>query len=383
MLAKDLRFIGNILRQYREYLGRRTVLTARPSIFWIDTTSICNLKCPFCPTTYRGHEGRGHMDLALFKKIVDEISSYALECYLMQTGEPLLNKNIYAMVAYMTEKGIYSIMHTNATILTEDRARALLDAGLGYISFSFDGYDKETYERSRVNGKFEQTLANITGFLRVKQRLGKDKTYVRIQTLVNNFEDDRFSAEKRQAFMKHFDGLPVDEFDTEVISNLAREFPSNGVYEPGKPMTSDEHQRLGYRFKPCTRLWSSMTIQWDGKVVPCCVDFNGEMSVGDATATSLLEIWNGEPLRALRERHVRRDLEGLPLCSTCSFPYGKDALGIPVGMAGHHSILRKCLGPRLYRALFKGLRFQGLGPGRRDPSGEAAGAVREREAEKR
>jgi radical SAM protein with 4Fe4S-binding SPASM domain len=360
MISRDVRYGVNMVRQYYDYLMRRTRMGAKPSIVWIDTVSLCNFRCGFCPTTYAPNKGKGVMQFDTFKKIIDEVSTIHLEGYLFQTGEPLLNRDIVRFVQYMTSKNMLSIMHTNGSLWTRDKAAALLDAGLGFISFSFDGYDAETYEKTRVGGNFEQTVERIKGVLELKKKRGTARPYVRIQTLVPATGNDaRFSEERARRFRALFEDLPVDEFDREKISNLAHDLPTGAVLKPEAPMSAGEHRDRGYRFKPCTRLWSSMTIRFDGTVVPCCVDFESQMPLGNVKNQTLLQIWNGEPLRQLREKHVKAELEAVPLCAKCDFPYGLDFAGVPVGMAGNQSLFRKYWGPEVHRMLLRPLRFHG------------------------
>ncbi len=356
---KGIRFAGNVLRQYGNYLSHQTEVKSRPSVLWIDTVSTCNLRCGYCPTTYAPATSKGQMKLELFKSIIDQICEFTLESYLFQTGEPLMHRDIGAMVEYMTSHDMSSIMHTNGTLWTREKAEQLFDAGLSFISFSFDGYDADTYEKSRIRGKFDDTVARIKEVLEVKKERGSKKPYIRIQSLVPPEDNDRFSHERREEFMSLFDGLPVDEFDREVISNLAHDLPDGEVYQIQKPLTAEERNAAGYRFKPCTRLWSSMTIRFDGTVVPCCADFESQIPLGNANKDPILKIWNDEPIQELRSKHVKQDLSGYPLCEACDFPYGLDVAGIPVGMAGHQSLFRRYWGPNVHRMLFRPFRFHG------------------------
>lgn len=359
MVMRGVRFAGNAVRQYGDYLTRRTEVRSKPSILWIDTVSTCNLRCPYCPTTYAPNTSKGRMKLELFKNIIDQVCDFTLESYLFQTGEPLMHRDIGEMVEHMTRRGMSSIMHTNGALWTTEKAERLFDAGLTFISFSFDGYDQDTYEKSRIRGKFEDTIDRIKQVLEVKKRRGKAKPYIRIQSLVPPEDNDRFSEERRQEFMKRFDGLPVDEFDREVISNLAHDLPDTEVYKIETPSTSAERKAAGYRYKPCTRLWSSMTIRFDGTVVPCCADFETQIPLGDAKQDSILKIWNDKPMQELRGKHVRGELDDYPLCEACDFPYGLDVAGVPVGLPGHQSLFRKYWGPELHRMLIRPLRFHG------------------------
>ena len=71
--------------------------------------------------------------------------------------------------------GIVTRFHTNGTLLDEDKSRRLIDSGLDQFAFSFDGFDAETYEKIRVNAKFEKTVGNIVRFLEIKKEMGAKK----------------------------------------------------------------------------------------------------------------------------------------------------------------------------------------------------------------
>ena len=73
----------------------------------------------------------------------------------------------------------------------------------------------------------------------------------------------------------------------------------------------------GLRKERCRELWrGNLTVLWDGRVVPCCVDFNGMMVVGNARFDSLTHLWNGEQMQKLRRLQRRRSFP--PICSQCS-----------------------------------------------------------------
>ncbi len=68
---------------------------------------------------------------------------------------------------------------------------------------------------------------------------------------------------------------------------------------------------------PCLFPWQHLVVQWDGRVVPCCRDYDGELVLGDATEQTLLEIWRGPALQRLREQHACGAYEGNALCARC------------------------------------------------------------------
>ena len=100
----------------------------------------------------------------LFKKIVAELVPYAdwiKWICLSRNGEPLLNKNIALMVKQLKDIGIKRVTFTtNATALTEKKSYELIKSGLDEIRFSIDGFTKETFEKIRKDGKYEEILKN-------------------------------------------------------------------------------------------------------------------------------------------------------------------------------------------------------------------------------
>lgn len=144
----------------------------------IHVTNRCNLRCPFCPRTWKdlgGHyDEYGLMSMELYKRIIDEGVPHGIKAIqLTADGEPLLHPKLEEMIAYAREAGVIDIIvHTSAASLTEKRSRKLLDAGFHRLAISFDSPDKETYEKLRVGAKFEKTLENIKTFVRLRDEGG-------------------------------------------------------------------------------------------------------------------------------------------------------------------------------------------------------------------
>ncbi|PWT91951.1 MAG: hypothetical protein C5B54_04380, partial [Acidobacteria bacterium] len=69
--------------------------------------------------------------------------------------------------------------------------------------------------------------------------------------------------------------------------------------------------------KPCPLLWYYMSIRWDGRVVPCCRDYDNHEILGDITKESLMDIWNGKRFQMLRAEHLEGNYENSVLCAKC------------------------------------------------------------------
>ena len=69
---------------------------------------------------------------------------------------------------------------------------------------------------------------------------------------------------------------------------------------------------------PCPYLWHFIFILWDGDVVPCCLDYNGESVAGNVNHSTLKEIWFGKNLENLRQKHLNNQIQTIPQCKRCS-----------------------------------------------------------------
>lgn len=314
MAWKRIHYYRRLWQVYRAYKGKKTRLSYLPVRLWVEATSICNLRCVMCPNKDLKKEDKGFMDFGLFRKIIDEASQFVFDVNLIHRGEGLLHPDFPRLVEYARAAGVTTKFHTNATLLDEKKAHELVVAGLDQISFSFDGYDKATYESIRVNSDFDHTLSNITGLLQVKKKLKSRKPRA-ILELINFPEIYKGTAKKkRQEFLARFRGLPLDRVEVKEIHNWAGE-----VDVPTK----------GKKYSPCTFLWQALVIFWDGSVFPCTQDFFGYYSLGNVKDDSLTEIWNNDRLVRLRQKILDREIDDLKTCSACDRLWRDQFLGVP------------------------------------------------------
>ena len=311
-----VRRLAQVFWNYR--IAQKDRVSYFPYRLWIEPTALCNLKCPYCPNQdLMKQEKLGFMSLDLFKKVIDEACTWVHDINMHHRGESLLHPKLFDMVKYAGAKGVYTKLHTNATKVDEKAARKILESSLDLVSFSFDGFDKSTYEHYRTPGKFEPTLENILRFLRMKKDRGQKKPVTVFEVMDFPDSNGAFSPEKRGEFQRMFDGLPLDNFIVKKPHNWAGNITIDG-----------SKQRTG--FVPCTFLWHSLIVMWDGKVGPCPQDFMGKIILGDVSTQSLAEIFNGEPMARLRQQMIAGKLEkGLP-CNGCDVIQRKDVMGVPL-----------------------------------------------------
>jgi len=311
--VKQLDKLTRLARIFYNYQTRQTTLPYLPIRLWVESTNSCNLKCEFCPNATDTTSIRGNMNMDLYRKIIQEVSGKANDINLSHRGEPLFHPELEEMIAIARENGLASRIHTNATRLDAERARSLLDSAPDLISFSFDGFDKETYEALRVGAVFEETMANIQYFFQEKRRRGAGKPYTVIQIIEPWDVTDEYRT-KLASFGEEIKQAGLDKFYIKRPHNWAGNAPGE------IPLANEFH--------PCTFLYYSMTVLWDGTVCPCPQDWYGSMPLGNLNNQSIAEVWNGEPMVSMRKRMHRKDLCGL-LCENCDRVFRKNVCGIP------------------------------------------------------
>ncbi len=309
-----LRYYRRLWQVFLSYKRKKARLSYLPVRLWVETTSICNLRCVMCPNKNLRKEEKGFMDFGLFRKIIDEARGFVFDINLIHRGEGLLHPEFPRMAAYAHEARIYTKFHTNATLLDEARSRALIEAGLDQISFSFDGYDKKTYESIRVNADFEKTRGNIIRFLEIKRELGRKKPYAILEIINFPDLDGTVDSGQKKDFLGRFKGLPLDRIDIKEMHNWA-----------GEIGTGDKKKR----YVPCTFLLQALIIFWDGTVLPCTQDFHGYLALGNVRQESLAGIWNNDKMVRLRTKILEKDIADLETCSKCDRLWREQLWGIP------------------------------------------------------
>lgn len=315
MKLKNFKHLSRIFFHYKL---KNRILPYSPIRAWLEPTNKCNLKCTLCPNSMDTTSERGNMDYELFVEIADQLAGRINDVNLSHRGESLFHPDITKMIRYCNEKGMKTRIHSNATQLNREMSTRLIDSGLDLMSFSFDGFDKETYERIRRNAHFEETLENIVEFLRIKSEKGVDKPFTIIQVIME--QGYRETEKHKQDFMNHFAGLPLDRLYVKEAHNWG------GNMEIG---ANTDNSNVNRRFSMCTFPWYAVTILWDGKVVPCPQDWFGAMELGNLKKQDLETIWNQSPMFDLRTRMAHQDLKGI-LCESCDRPWRKNVLGVPV-----------------------------------------------------
>lgn len=309
-----IKYWSRLLRLFFHYQRNSAHLPYLPIRLWVEATSLCNFRCVMCPNKDLKKQDKGYMDFGDFKKIIDEAKDFVFDINLAHRGESLLHPRLNEMIRYAHENQITTKLHTNGSLLTQELSQKIIHSGLDRLSFSFDGFKKETYEKIRVGGDFNQTVQNIKQFLEVKKKLRSKKPY----TVIEVIDFDRFSPhelkKEKEKFLGHFQDLPLDSFEVKELHNWAGEIEKRGEKD---------------KYSKCPFPWNALVIFWNGDVVPCTQDFFGFYTVGNIKNNSLQEIWNNRRMVELREKLIQKDVRDLKTCSNCDRIWRKRFLGVP------------------------------------------------------
>ena len=258
-------------------------------------------------------EGQGNsiLSVPLAKKLIDGMAAFPDKLKMIRIcgfGEPLVNPNIVEIVKYMHEKNCANriVLITNGSLLRTELSENLVKY-VDHIIVSVNGLNAEQIM------KFTNTKINY------------EKYYNGIKELCSYAENEKCTicakihneAVQEKSDLEKFYKMYGDICDEVTVETLSNMYPES-VYE-GMDMTKHRFACLEkMKVKCCPQIFKSMQVYADGVVVACCVDHKSANVVGNLKDESLLEIWNGNLLKALQIKHLNLMKDHIPFCNVCS-----------------------------------------------------------------
>ncbi|MFH1732082.1 MAG: radical SAM/SPASM domain-containing protein [Planctomycetota bacterium] len=268
----------------------------------IENTTACNARCTMCPREKLRRKIET-MDLPTFKRLLDDaVAAGASKISLHNFGEPLLDKDLAAKIACAKDKGVReTYIVTNASLMTEEKAEELIEAGLDRVKISFYGVTPEEYETIHAGLSYETTLANIKALLAAKKRLGGKKPKITLRYIGGPIDFLKFCRQ----------WLPYWP-TCSVVPGTFHNYSSGRNFNPISKIRRPD------RMKSCRYLKRSVVyILANGDVVPCCYDFNGVLNMGNALEENIADIWHGPRFQAFRLAHKNHEFHKYPICAAC------------------------------------------------------------------
>lgn len=277
---------------------------------YIETTNICNLNCNFCPKTSRKYD---FMNTDSFEKIIKKIKGYTEHVYFHLMGEPFLNKNLKKFFDICSQNNIKVNITTNGTLINEVKDVLIHSQSLRQVNISLHSFEANDNERN-----FNEYIDNIIEFIKEVSEKTDVICALRLWNLdgkykgSNNLNIDIFKLLEREFELE----VNLEEIFKEKHSFKIRDRVFISMGEKFKwPSLKDSE--LGERAF-CYGLRDQIGILVDGTVVPCCLDSDGSIPLGNIFNQELEEIINSPRAKAIYDGFSgRKAVE--ELCKKCGF----------------------------------------------------------------
>jgi MoaA/NifB/PqqE/SkfB family radical SAM enzyme len=284
---------------------------ANPKSIRLDASTNCQLKCPSCPTAkgiIQKNIGGGFLRFQDFKKLIDENPS-VLHVELSNWGEIFLNPDLPKIMAYAYERSVALTASngTNLNTVKEETLEALVKYKFRHLNCSIDGASQETYSIYRRNGNFDRVIENIKLINHYKAVYNSPFPILSWQYVA--FGHNEHEIEKAEKLAKTLNmNLKLKLSWDENFSPLNNK---NQVKE--KAIDKSQESR-----KFCSQLWHIPQINWDGRILGCCVNYWEDF--GNAFDSNLDNSLNNDKITYARQMLLGKTeaKEHIP-CTSCIY----------------------------------------------------------------
>ena len=265
---------------------------------YVEITNICNRSCSFCPKTTRAP---GRMSLDEFTSVCNSLVGVTDYLYFHVMGEPLTHPDLPRFIEIASNLGFKCAITTNGTLI-ESRGEEIIAAGVYKVNLSVHSFEGEEGEKYL---SYIESLAKFADF-------ASDRGVLTVLRLWNKGFDggmndktleilkDRLPGEwkwgSRGARIRH--KLHLEYGDRFAWPDMSCEDMGNSVF--------------------CYGLGDHFGILVDGSVIPCCLDHEGDITLGNIFESPISEILSSERARAIREGFEKRCAVE-ELCKRCGY----------------------------------------------------------------
>lgn len=293
-----------------------------PRAVQIEASSHCQLACPVCPTANglaRPVLGAGHLKLSDFERMLDR-NPEIREVELSNYGEMFLNPQLPDLLACAYERKVVvsGSNGVNLNFASDAALNAIVKFRVKALTCSIDGATQETYSRYRINGNLERVLAHVDQIRDLRRRSGSAFPLLDWQFVAMGHNEHEIESARAMARARGMHFLPRLSWSADhspvVDHDLVRIQTGLGAASRAE---FREKKGVEYTRDLCFQLWRAPVINWDGKMLGCCVNYWGDFG-SNVFADGL-----SAGMRSTKLEHARRMLMGkaepLPQipCTTC------------------------------------------------------------------
>ncbi|MEN8076638.1 radical SAM/SPASM domain-containing protein [Clostridioides difficile] len=278
---------------------------------YIEITNVCNLSCNFCPKTKRKYK---FMNREEFSYILNEVKPFTEHIYFHLMGEPLLNENIEYFLEESYNKELKVNLTTNGTLLSKNAEKLIRSKALRQVNISLHSFEANEKTRELVD-----YINSVTDFINEATANSDIICAIRLWNMDNNELKgaNNLNIEILNMLEKN---LSLDfsladkllesyriKLKDRVYLNMAEKFEWPNI----------EIETLGDEVF-CHGLRNQIGVLVDGTVVPCCLDSEGNISLGNIFKTSLKDIIEDKRATNIYEGFSRRRAVE-DLCKKCGY----------------------------------------------------------------
>lgn len=265
---------------------------------YIEITNICNMHCSFC---HGHHRTLKQMSLPEFSHILDQLEGTTKYIYYHLMGEPLTHPDLPAFLKLAKERGFHSVITTNGTLL-DRRGEELLGSGVHKISVSVHSFEQDDRDGH------ERYLRKVADFAHKASKAG-----IIVVLRFWNRDHDEGRNDRAEQILREL--LPGDWIENtrgvRVREKLHLEWGDRFEWpDEGAPVQGEEVFCHGMR--------DQFGILCDGTVVPCCLDSEGVIALGNVFREELSDILNSPRANAMKKGFERRQASE-ELCRRCGY----------------------------------------------------------------
>ena len=265
---------------------------------YLEITNICNKSCSFCPKNRRAPHSMTMEEFDLAVRSIAPVTDYL---YYHVMGEPLLHPLLPTFIRRAAELGLKSAVTTNGTLLP-DRGRELIESGVYKVNVSVhsfeDGSDEEyaDYLNGCLDFADEASRSGVLTVLRLWNKGVSDTKNSETESAIFARFGEPESVSARGARLR--DKLHLEYGDRFEWPDMSADFIGEGVF--------------------CYGLRDHFGVLCDGRVIPCCLDHEGEITLGNIFDTPIDEILSSPRAEAMVRGFDRRCATE-ELCKRCGY----------------------------------------------------------------
>ena len=266
---------------------------------YLEISNVCNLSCAFCPGTKRE---KHIMTEGEFSSLMPRLRPYTDYLYFHLMGEPLLHPHLSRFLEIAEEHGFKVILTTNGTLLKKQQEILLASPALHKVNISL-----HAFEANDLSVPFEEYLHDCFAFGKAAE--GQKLVVYR---LWNNGGADALNRQILATMEQFFPAPWTDNRQGKRIGE--RIFLEYGDKFDWPDLTAPEGSERVF----CYGLRDQIGVLCDGTVVPCCLDHEGDIALGNLHQEEMETILDTPRARAIYEGFTKKEAAE-ELCRKCGY----------------------------------------------------------------